>query len=155
MERSKGNKSNEIVPEVAHLINSDLASSTTTEFDTASVTVTTLDSLTDIAAPWRAEQDKEEQSDDSEESHEAEDDQEEEVPGMSMKEPKVEKVIVGTKEKKALNKAAMQELQRSKAFRAKERMKAKKQRSASKFHNKKTLSKKAKFLRRTKGKAEK
>merc|ERR1712029_942989 len=71
IERSKGNKSNVIVPEVAHLINSDLASTSTTEFDTASVTVTTLDNLSDIAAPWRVEQKKkEEEENDDDESEE-------------------------------------------------------------------------------------
>ena len=154
MEKSKGNKSHEIVPEVAHLINSDLATSTTTELDTASVTVTTLDNLADIAAPWRAKQKEEEEN--SEEEVEDTDDEgedEEEIPGMSLK-PKqmeVEKVVIGSKEKKAINKAAVKELQKSKAFKAKERMKAKKQRNASRF-KKKTLSKKAKYLKKTQGK---
>ena len=148
MEKSKGNKSNEIVPEIAHLI--DKGSSTTTEMDTASVTVTTFDNLSDLAAPWRKEEtaDNEEEEDRSEEESEEE---EEEVPGMSMKPAAVEKVVIGTKEKKAINKAAVRELQKSKAFKAKERMRAKKQRNESKF-KKKTLSKKDKHMRKIKGK---
>ena len=131
MEKSKGNKSNEIVPEIAHLIENNKGSSTTTEMDTASVTVTTFDNLSDLAAPWRKEEtaDNEEGEDSSEEESE----EEEEVPGMSMKPAAVEKVVIGTKEKKAINKAAVRELQKSKAFKAKERMRVKKQRNESKF----------------------
>ena len=149
MEKSKGNKSNEIVPEIAHLIENNKGSSTTTEMDTASVTVTTFDNLSDLAAPWRKEEtaDNEEEEDSSEEESE----EEEEVPGMSMKPAAVEKVVIGTKEKKAINKAAVRELQKSKAFKAKERMRAKKQRNESKF-KKKTLSKKDKHMRKIKGK---
>ena len=147
MERSKGNKSNEIVPEIAHLIESNKGSSTTTEMDTASVTVTTFDNLSDLAAPWRKE---EEDNGAEEDSSEEEEEEEEEVPGMSMKTAAVEKVVIGTKEKKAINKAAVRELQKSRAFKAKERIKAKKQRNESKF-KKKTMSKKDKHLRKTKG----
>ena len=147
MERSKGNKSNEIVPEIAHLIESNKGSSTTTEMDTASVTVTTFDNLSDLAAPWRKE---EEDNGAEEDSSEEEEEEEEEVPGMSMKTATVEKVVIGTKEKKAINKAAVRELQKSRAFKAKERIKAKKQRNESKF-KKKTMSKKDKHLRKTKG----
>jgi len=150
MEKSKGNKSNEIVPEIAHLIENNKGSSTTTEMDTASVTVTTFDNLSDLAAPWRKEEtaDNEEEEEDSSEE---ESEEEEEVPGMSMKPAAVEKVVIGTKEKKAINKAAVRELQKSKAFKAKERMRAKKQRNESKF-KKKTLSKKDKHMRKIKGK---
>ena len=131
MEKSKGNKSNEIVPEIAHLIENNKGSSTTTEMDTASVTVTTFDNLSDLAAPWRKEEtaDNEEEEDSSEEESE----EEEEVPGMSMKPAAVEKVIIGSKEKKAINKAAGRELQKSKGFKTKERMRVKKQRNESKF----------------------
>ena len=147
MEKSKGNKSNEIVPEIAHLIENNKGCSTTTEMDTASVTVTTFDNLSDLAAPWR----KEEEVEEEEEDDSSEDESEEEVPGMSMKSATVEKVVIGTKEKKAINKAAVRELQKSKAFKAKERMRAKKQRNESKF-KKKTLSKKDKHMRKIKGK---
>merc|ERR1739838_123825 len=51
IQKSKGNKSNEIVPEIAHLIENNKGSSTTTQMDTASVTVTTFDNLSDLAAP--------------------------------------------------------------------------------------------------------
>ena len=145
MERSKGNKSNEIVPEIAHLIENNKGSSTTTEMDTASVTVTTFDNLSDLAAPWRKEEE-----DNGAEEDSSEEEEEEEVPGMSMKTAAVEKVVIGTKEKKAINKAAVRELQKSRAFKAKERIKAKKQRNESKF-KKKTMSKKDKHFRKTKG----
>ena len=148
MEKSKGNKSNEIVPEIAHLIENNKGCSTTTEMDTASVTVTTFDNLSDLAAPWRKE---EEVVEEEEEVDSSEDESEEEVPGMSMKSATVEKVVIGTKEKKAINKAAVRELQKSKAFKAKEKMRAKKQRNESKF-KKKTLSKKDKHMRKIKGK---
>merc|ERR1711934_588851 len=147
IQKSKGNKSNEIVPEIAHLIENNKGSSTTTQMDTASVTVTTFDNLSELAAPWRKEETEEnEQEEDSTE-------EEEEVPGMSMKSATVEKVVIGTKEKKAINKAAVRELQKTKAFKAKEKMRAKKQRSESKFkEKKKTLSKKDKHKRKIKGK---
>merc|ERR1739844_90480 len=151
IQKSKGNKSNEIVLEIAHLIENNKGSSTTTQMDTASVTVTTFDNLSDLAAPWRKEETEEnEQEEDSSE----EESEEEEVPGMSMKSATVEKVVIGTKEKKAINKAAVRELQKTKAFKAKEKMRAKKQRSESKFkEKKKTLSKKDKHMRKIKGKA--
>ena len=72
MERSKGNKSNEIVPEIAHLIESNKGSSTTTEMDTASVTVTTFDNLSDLAAPWRKEEEDNGAEEDSSEEEEEE-----------------------------------------------------------------------------------
>ena len=77
---------------------------------------------------------KEETADNEEEdSSEEESEEEEEVPGMSMKPAAVEKVIIGSKEKKAINKAAGRELQKSKGFKTKERMRVKKQRNESKF----------------------
>ena len=150
MEKSKGNKSNKIVPEIAHLIDSDLANSTVTELDSASVTVTTFDNLADIAAPWRQDADK---SDSDEESNEddSEEEKTEEVPGMSLKQSNTEKIVIGSKEKKNINRAAVKELQKSKAFKAKEKIKAKKQRNANKF-KKRTLSKKEKHLRKIHGK---
>ena len=148
MEKSKGNRSNEIVPEIAHLIENNQGSSTTTEMDSASVTVTTFDNLADIAAPWRMKDDNEEEEESDEEDHEED---EEELPGMSLKPASVEKVVIGSKERKAINRASIKELQTSKAFQAKERIKAKKQRNAARF-KKKTLSKKAKYLRKIKGK---
>ena len=148
MEKSKGNRSNEIVPEIAHLIENNQGSSTTTEMDSASVTVTTFDNLADIAAPWRLKDNNEEEEESDEEDHEED---EEELPGMSLKPASVEKVIIGSKERKAINRASIKELQTSKAFQAKERIKAKKQRNAARF-KKKTLSKKAKYLRKIKGK---
>jgi len=148
MEKSAGNKSNEIVPEIAHLIDSAQATSTTTELETASVTVTTFDNLADIAAPWRKK--AEESDEEEEESKSDEEDNSEEVPGMSLKPAATEKIVVGSKEKKAINRAAIQQLQKSKAFKAKEKIKAKKQRNANRF-KKKTLSKREKHLRKTKG----
>ena len=148
MEKSKGNRSNEIVPEIAHLIENNQGSSTTTEMDSASVTVTTFDNLADIAAPWRLKDNNEEEEESDEEDQ---DEDEEELPGMSLKPASVEKVVIGSKERKAINRASIKELQTSKAFQAKERIKAKKQRNAARF-KKKTLSKKAKYLRKIKGK---
>ena len=151
IQKSKGNKSNEIVPEIAHLIENNKGSSTTTQMDTASVTVTTFDNLSELAAPWRKEETEENEKE--EDSSDEESEEEEEVPGMSMKSASVEKVVIGTKEKKAINKAAVRELQQTKAFKAKEKMRAKKQRSESKFkEKKKTLSKKDKHIRKIKGK---
>ena len=151
IQKSKANKSNEIVPEIAHLIENNKGSSTTTQMDTASVTVTTFDNLSELAAPWRKEETEE--NEEEEDSSEEESEEEEEVPGMSMKSATVEKVVIGTKEKKAINKAAVRELQKTKAFKAKEKMRAKKQRSESKFKEKrKTLSKKDKHMRKIKGK---
>ena len=69
---------------------------------------------------------------------------------MSLKPAATEKIVVGSKEKKAINRAAIQQLQKSKAFKAKEKIKAKKQRNANRF-KKKTLSKREKHLRKTKG----
>ena len=148
MEKSKGNRSNEIVPEIAHLIENNQGSSTTTEMDSASVTVTTFDNLADIAAPWRLKDNNEEEEESDEEDQ---DEDEEELTGMSLKPASVEKVVIGSKERKAINRASIKELQTSKAFQAKERIKAKKQRNAARF-KKKTLSKKAKYLRKIKGK---
>merc|ERR1711915_431127 len=115
-----------------------------TELDTASVTVTTFDNLADIAAPWRKKAEESDEKEDESKSDEEEDT--EEVPGMSLKPASTEKVVIGSKEKKAINRAAVQQLQKSKAFKAKERIKAKKQRNANRF-KKKTLSKKEKHLK--------
>ena len=144
---SKTNSSHHIVPEVAHLINSEQADTMVTECGDASVTITTLDSLQSVVTPWRKD---EEEEDDSEEEEEQEDVVEEELPGMSLDAPPVEKVLIGSKEKKALNKAAMSQLHKSKAFKAKERMKAKKQRTASRWKKNK-LSKKAKHNKKIGG----
>ena len=65
----------------------------------------------------------------------------------------VERVVIGTKKKKAINKASVRELTKSKALKARERMRAMKQRNESKF-KKKTLSKKDKHTRKIKGKEE-
>ena len=138
------------MPEVAHLIHSDLAQTTVTECDTASVTITTLDSLANISAPWRKE--SKEQSEEEEESSE-EEEEKEEVPGMSLKPtPTVEKVVIGHKEKKAIAKAAVVQLQKSKAYQTAERLKAKKQRNQQRFREKnKQLSKKAKHMKKIGG----
>ena len=144
MEKSAGNKSNQICPEIAHLINTDQANTTVQQFDNTRVTVTTFDSLEAATAPWkldlRQEEGSEEESEEEEET--------EEVPGMSMKPSRqdTEKIVVGTKERKALNRAAVKKLQESKAFKTKEKLRAKKQRNASR-HMKKTMSKKAKHLK--------
>ena len=111
---SKTNSSHHIVPEVAHLINSEQADTMVTECGDASVTITTLDNLQSVVTPWR----KNEEEDDSEEEEEQEDVIEEELPGMSLNAPAVEKVQIGSKEKKALNRAAMSQLHKSKAFKA-------------------------------------
>merc|ERR1712150_279847 len=142
MEKSAGNKSNQICPEIAHLINTEQANTTVKQIENSSVTVTTFDSLEAATAPWKLNQKSE-----SEEEDEAE-----EVPGMSMKPSRtdVEKVVIGTKERKAINRAAVKKLQESKAFKTKERLRAKKQRNASR-HMKKTMSKKAKHLKKIGG----
>merc|ERR1712130_913180 len=129
-------------------IDNNQATTTTTELDTASVTVTTFDNLADIAAPWRKKAEESDEEEDENKSEEEEDT--EEIPGMSLKPASTEKVVIGSKEKKAINRAAVQQLQKSKAFKAKERIKAKKQRNASRF-KKRTLSKKEKHLKKTKG----
>ena len=144
---SKNNSSHHIVPEVAHLINSDLAETTVTDCGAASVTITTLDNLHTVIAPWR----KDEETADTDSEEEEEIGATEEVPGMSLKPAaEVKKVTVGTKEKKAINKAAMAKLHSSKAFKDKERIKAKKQRSANSW-KKKMPSKKAKHQKRNGG----
>ena len=153
MEKSAGNKSNQICPEIAHLINTEQANTTVKQFDNASVTVTTFDSLEAATAPWKLGLHQEEGSEEeSEEEEEEEEEEGEEVPGMSMK-PSLqdtEKVVIGTKERKALNRAAVKKLQESKAFKTKEKLRAKKQRNASR-HMKKTMSKKAKHLKKIGG----
>ena len=143
---SKTNSSHHVVPEVAHLINSEQADTMVTEVGDASVTITTLDSLQSVVTPWR----NEDEEDNSEEEEEEEEVTEEEVPGMSLETPAVEKVMIGSKERKAVNKAAMAQLHNSKAFKAKERMKAKKQRTASRWKKNK-LSKKAKHTKKMGG----
>ena len=149
MEKSAGNKSNQICPEIAHLINTDQANTTVKQFDNTSVTVTTFDSLEAATAPWKLNLHPEEES---EEESEQEEEETEEVPGMSMKPSRqdTEKVVIGTKERKALNRAAVKKLQESKAFKTKEKLRAKKQRNASR-HMKKTMSKKAKHLKKIGG----
>ena len=149
MEKSAGNKSNQICPEIAHLINTEQANTTVKQFDNTSVTVTTFDSLEEAAAPWRRSQ-ATENEDESE--GEQEEEEEEELPGMSLKpsEPATEKVVIGTREKKAINRAAVKKLQESKAYKIKERIKAKKQRNANRF-KKKTMSKKTKHLKKIGG----
>ena len=150
MEKSAGNKSNQICPEIAHLINTEQANTTVKQFENTSVTVTTFDSLEAATAPWKLNLHQEDESE--EESEEEEEEKTEEVPGMSMKpsRPDIEKVVIGTKERKALNRAAVKKLQESKAFKTKERLRAKKQRNASR-HMKKTMSKKAKHLKKIGG----
>ena len=129
------------------MINSDLAETTVTECGAASVTITTLDNLQTVVAPWRKDDDeKSETESESEEEEEAA----EEVPGMSLKPTEVKKVVIGSKEKKAINKAAMEQLHKSKAYKSKERMKAKKQKTASRW-KKKMPSKKDKHKKRTGG----
>merc|ERR1712046_250893 len=111
---SKKNSSHQIVPEVAHLINSDAAQTLVKDIGGASVSITTLDSLKKAATPWH---DNANRDDTSEE-------EEEEVPGMSLKQKKVKQEAVpfqvGEKEKKAINRMAVSQLHKSKAFKAKE-----------------------------------
>ena len=149
MAKSAGNKSNMICPEIAHLISSDLANTTTDQIDNASVTVTTFDSLEAAAAPWRKQTTENEESEGEEEEEEEE---EEELPGMSLKpaQATTEKVVIGTRDKKAINRAAVKKLQESKAYKIKEQLKAKKQRNANRF-KKKTMSKKTKHLKKIGG----
>jgi len=151
MEKSAGNKSNQICPEIAHLINTEQANTTVKQFDNTSVTVTTFDSLEAATAPWKLNLQQEDESEEESEEEEKEEETEE-VPGMSMKpsRPDTEKVVIGTKERKALNRAAVKKLQDSKAFKTKEKLRAKKQRNASR-HMKKTMSKKAKHLKKIGG----
>ena len=160
---SKKNSSHHIVPEVAHLINSDAASTMVSRFGFAtfssgmmqvkdiggaSVSITTLDSLKKPATPWHDNVNTDDSSEDGEESEE----DEEEVPGMSLKK-KEEEVVpfkVGDKERKAINRLyhsirfslftdcvifrmAVSQLHKSKAFKAKEALKAKKQRNAARW----------------------
>ena len=148
MEKSKGNKSNMICPEIAHLIDSEHASTTVSQFDNASVTVTTFLDLEAAAGPWRTQTSLNEEESEDEEVEEVED----ELPGMSLKpiqEEKV-KVTIGNEDRKALNRSALKKLQESKAYKIKEKLKAKKQRNASRF-KKKTMSKKAKHLKKIGG----
>jgi ribosomal RNA-processing protein 17 len=53
LDKVKVSKAHSIVPEIAHLINSEAADVSFTDFGTHSVAVTTLDSLEKVAAPWR------------------------------------------------------------------------------------------------------
>ena len=150
MEKSKGNKSNMICPEIAHLIDSEHASTTVSQFDNASVTVTTFHDMEAAAAPWRTQTSLNEEESEDEEVEEEE--VEDELPGMSLKpiqEEKV-KVTIGNEDRKALNRSALKKLQESKAYKIKEKLKAKKQRNASRF-KKKTMSKKAKHLKKIGG----
>merc|ERR1711874_202182 len=144
MEKSAGNKSNQICPEIAHLINTEQANTTVKQIDNTSVTVTTFDSLQAATAPWKLDLNQKDESEEEEEEDQ-EEEETEEVPGMSMKpsRPEIEKLVIGTRERKALNRAAVKKLQDSKAFKTKEKLRAKKQRNASR-HMKKTMSKKAK-----------
>jgi len=133
---SKKNSSHHIVPEVAHLINSNAAQTMVQEIGGASVSITTLDSLKKAATPWHdiVNPDGSSEDDDDEEAGEGE---EEEVPGMSMKKKKEGQEVVpfkvGEKERKAINRLAVSQLHKSKAFKAKEALKAKKQRNASRW----------------------
>merc|ERR1712004_863783 len=129
---SKKNSSHQIVPEVAHLINSDAAQTLVKDIGGASVSITTLDSLKKAATPWHDNANR----DDTSEEEEDENEEEEEVPGMSLKQKKAKQVVpfqVGEKEKKAINRMAVNQLHKSKAFKAKEALKAKKQRNASRW----------------------
>merc|ERR1719362_2011250 len=128
---SKKNSSHHIVPEVAHLINSDAAQTLVKDIGGASVSITTLDSLKKAATPWHDIVNADDSSEDEDEEAE---DEEEEVPGMSLK--KKEEVVpfkVGDKERKAINRLAVSQLHKSKAFKAKEALKAKKQRNAARW----------------------
>ena len=100
-----------------------------------SVTVTSLDGLSSESSPWATQ--KTEESEEEESSDDEEEDKEE-VPGMSLKkeEETVEKQLVDPREKKNINKTAIKQLQGSKVFKAKERLKAKKNRRESKFGRK-------------------
>merc|ERR1712243_39037 len=115
---------------MGHLINSDLAETTVKDIDGSSK----------AAAPWRKDEDQ-----DSTEEVEEEEEIEEEMPGMSMKAkaPEVVPVKIGIKEKKAINRAAISQLHKSKAFKTKEALKAKKQRNAARFKKEKKSSKRA------------
>lgn len=68
----------------------------------------------------------------------------EEVPGMSLKSAPATRIVsvVDPKERKQINKAAIKELQASKAFKAKERIRAKKQSTVARFSRGKKLKKK-------------
>merc|ERR1712130_1096870 len=93
---------------------------------------------------------KDEEEEHSEDEEKEEEETEEEMPGMSLDNPSVETVMIGSKERKAVNKAALTQLHKSKAFKAKERMKAKKQRNASRWKKNK-LSKKARHMKKIGG----
>merc|ERR1712059_72262 len=149
---SKANSSHHIVPEVAHLINSDVAETSVTEIGSSSVSITTLDNLESVAAPWREELKKAEESEDEDQEEDKDVSEDEELPGMSLK-PSTAKVatdLLSLKEKKSLNKAAVSKLHNSKAYKDKERIKAKKQRNAARFkRGKKSMSKRDKYAKKS------
>ena len=88
-------------------------------------------------------QDDEDGEEDEEEGNGV-DDAEEELPGMSLKSTPNTRIVsvVDPKERKQINKAAIKELQSSKAFKAKERIRAKKQSTVARFSRGKKLKKK-------------
>merc|ERR1712037_969284 len=103
----------------AHLINSDAAQTLVKDIGGASVSITTLDSLKKAASPWHDNANADDSSEDEEEDTE---DEEEVVPFK-----------VGDKERRAINRMAVSQLHKSKAFKAKEALKAKKQRNAARW----------------------
>merc|ERR1712241_262268 len=104
---------------------------TVTDIGDHSVSVTSLEDLSSMAAPWRKDHDEEESESEDEEIEEAE---EAELPGMDLKQKpaeKKEKVYLDAKERKSINKSAIKMLHTSKAFKAKEKIKAKKMRNSA------------------------
>eukprot|EP00088_Acartia_fossae_P065381 TRINITY_DN8060_c0_g1_i1.p1 TRINITY_DN8060_c0_g1~~TRINITY_DN8060_c0_g1_i1.p1 ORF type:complete len:247 (-),score=79.68 TRINITY_DN8060_c0_g1_i1:21-740(-) len=153
LEKAKKGKAHQIVPEIAHLIETNQTETAVTDFGSHSVSVTTLDSLDKLSAPWRRKE--EEEDDDSEgednakeDNNDEEEDEEDELPGMSLKskaKPSASTVssMVDPKERKQINQAAIKQLHSSKAFKAKERLIAKKQSTKARFaKGKKKLPKK-------------
>merc|ERR1712083_428654 len=69
---SKKNSSHHIVPEVAHLINSDAAQTMVKDIGGASVSITTLDSLKKAATPWHDIVNPDDSSEDDEEDEDEE-----------------------------------------------------------------------------------
>eukprot|EP00088_Acartia_fossae_P024098 TRINITY_DN25074_c0_g1_i1.p1 TRINITY_DN25074_c0_g1~~TRINITY_DN25074_c0_g1_i1.p1 ORF type:complete len:225 (+),score=53.48 TRINITY_DN25074_c0_g1_i1:46-720(+) len=143
LQNSKKSKAHQIVPEIAHLIDTDQSETNVTDFGSHSVTVTTLDSLEKINNPWKS--DNKNSESDGEDGTDEDVASDEELPGMSLKpsrkkDPELVNVV-DNKEKKAINRAAVKQLQSSKAFKANQKIKSKKQSKEARFGRKKLKKK--------------
>merc|ERR1712071_161164 len=116
---------------------------TVTDMGSSSVSITTIDSLEKLSAPWR-KQDSDDESDMEEEIQE-EVEEEEELPGMSLKKSALKTTVVSVvdpKERKQINRSAVRALHSSKAFKAQERLLGKKKSTKARFSRGKKLKKK-------------